>query len=107
VNRWHASESIWDFKHCPLDQHGNRVQVAGEARQPKSEGLEGDRSSAPEWIKDPRQVAITRLDYLGAGLVKDTFVNARFPGNKPLKDVEKSPSFAVLIFIGWKPIRMS
>lgn len=107
VNRLPIQEALGYLKHGLLEGHGHRVEIAGVGRQAESECLEWDRSAAAERVEHLGQVAVARLEDLGAGLFQDALVVGCFPRDESFEDVKQPLAFALLIPLGGELVRVS
>ena len=102
---WGFVGPFWrDLDQGLVDQHCNRVQVAGVGFQAKSLGFEWDRSAAGERIKDRRWLAVAGMPDFFASCHEDGLVGGVLPLDQLADDNEQPLALGLLGLGCGKPV---
>lgn len=99
-----TGESGWNLKHGALNQHGDRVEVAGVRRQAKPHRLQRYGAATTERVQHLGQFSVAGPHNLDPSFLEDALVVRRLPRNQPFEDVEEPVALALLILDRRKPV---
>ena len=82
----HPRELRGDLDECLVDEHGQRVEVAGVSLQAEALRLQRDRPASRERVENRGELAAVALADLLAGLAEQLFVIAVLPHHQSLHE---------------------